>query len=94
MRKMFKIISMPVVLFLDILLAIAKGILYVAGGIMNLLTIFCLTAGVIGMVNELYSFMIIPSLISAFLLSPFGIQLVLIYLTANVELFRDWIREI
>lgn len=92
MCRFVKILLMPMLLILNILLVIAKGILYVAGGLMNLAAIICVFAVVIGLLNPLYSFMVIPALISAYLLSPFGIQLIAIFLTVNVELLRDWVQ--
>lgn len=94
MRTLLKIFLMPVILLLNILLMIAKGILYVAGGVMNILAIVCVIAAIVGLTNSLYSDMVTPALISAFLLSPFGVQLVAIFLTVNVELLRDWIKAI
>lgn len=94
MRTLLKIFLMPIVLLLNVLLMFAKGILYIAGGIMNILAIICVIAGIVGLTNDLYSYMIVPSFLSAFLLSPFGIQFIAIFLTVNVELLRDWVKAI
>ena len=94
MRVLFKIGLMPIVLLLDLLLMIFKGFLYITGGIINVLAVLCLIAGIVGVTNDLYSYMVAPAFISAFILSPFGIQLVAVFVTVKVENLRDWLNAV
>ncbi len=92
LRNLLKITLLPVILTLNIFLYLAKGILYVVGGMMGLLAIICLVAVMVGIFNNMYSFMVLPALISAYLLSPIGLPLIAVFITAHIELFRDWIK--
>ncbi len=67
LRIVGKIILLPVITVTNIFLYFTKGMLYVVGGIMGLLSIICVMAGVIGITNELYRYMVIPAFISAYL---------------------------
>ena len=94
MRIIIKTLLIPIVIILSILITISKAFIYLAGGIMNILAFICLIAVAIGITNDLYSYMVLPALISCFLLSPLGIQFLSIIIVVNVELFRDWIKTI
>lgn len=94
MRILLKIILFPIILLLTILLALSKGILYIGGGIMGLLAMLFGVIGIGGMITGDYKSVGIPALVFAWLLSPFGLPLLAAFIIANVELFRDWLREI
>ena len=94
MRALLKIMLLPIVLILNIVLLLAKGIIYVAGGIMGVLSIVCLLAAFAGITNDSYGYMVTPALITALLLSPVGLPLIAVFLTANLEIFKDWVKAI
>ncbi len=93
-RILIKIALSPLLLFLNIILLICKAILHIAGGIMGVMSMICVLSVIASVLMGSYEYMIIPMLILAFLLSPFGIPMIGIFITASIELTRDWIREI
>lgn len=93
-RIPIKIVLSPLLLFLNIILLICKAILHIASGIMGVLSMLCVLSVVASVLIGSYEHMIIPMLILAFLLSPFGIPMIGIFITASIELTRDRMREI
>lgn len=94
LKIILKILLSPVVLLLSVVLLAAKGALYVVGGISGVLAIIFGIYGIYCLFDEVYRWSATPALISAFLLSPLGIPLVAVIIIGNLELFRDWLREI
>ncbi len=94
LRILLKILLTPIVLLLSLLLLILKGMLYIAGGLGILLAIVFALFGIYCLFDEVYRWSAVPALISAFLFSPIGIPLVGVFVIANLELFRDWLKNI
>lgn len=94
LKVLLKILLTPIVLLLSLILLILKGVLYVAGGLGMLLAIVFAVFGIYCLFDEVYRWSAAPALISAFLVSPIGIPLVGVFVIANLELFRDWLRDI
>ena len=94
LKILFKILLTPIVILLSLLILILKVILYIAGGFGILLAIPFALFGVYCLFDEVYRWSAAPALISAFLVSPFGIPLVGVFVIANIELFRDCLKNI
>lgn len=94
MKLLLKIMLFPVTFTLTIVLAICKFILCVGGGILGLFALLFLVIGIGGIITADYQMVGIPALVFAYLLSPFGLPLIGVFIVANIELFRDWIRTL
>ncbi len=94
MRIILKIFLFPITLALTILLALSKAVLYIGGGILGILAILFLIIGIGGCITGDAQPVGIPALVFAWALSPFGLPLIAVFIIANLELFRDWLRDI
>ena len=94
MKLLLRILLFPITFTLTILLAISKLILCVGGGVLGLVALLFFVIGIGGMITADYQTVGIPALIFAYLLSPFGLPLIGVFIIGNVELFRDWLREL
>lgn len=94
MRILLKIVLFPITLILTIALLVAKAVLYVGGGILGVVAILFLIIGIGGCITGDAQPVGIPALIFAWALSPFGLPLIAVFIIANVELFRDWLKAI
>ena len=93
MRWILKIILFPVILLLSILISILKFLLVVGISILSILSfITALSSFAALFYNDLKLFFIV--LVMAFIISPFGLPYLAMWIVAHIEVLRDKLKEI
>ena len=93
MRWIIKIILFPIILLLSILISFLKFIISVSGmilGILSFLVVLCSIAAFVHKDTTTF----IQVLIIAFLISPYGLPKIALWVTAYIEFARDRLKEI
>ena len=93
MRWIIKIILFPIILLLSILISFLKFIISVSGmilGILSFLVVLCSIAAFVQKDTTTF----IQVLIIAFLISPYGLPKIALWVTAYIEFARDRLKEI
>lgn len=93
MRWIIKIILFPIILLLSILISFLKFIISVSGMILGILS-FLVVLGSIAALVQKDTTIFIQALIIAFLISPYGLPKIALWVTAYIEFARDRLKEI
>ncbi|AXI26709.1 hypothetical protein CG018_04435 [Gemella sp. ND 6198] len=93
MRWIIKIILFPIILLLSILISFLKFIISVSGMILGILS-FLVVLGSIAALVQKDTTTFIQALIIAFLISPYGLPKIALWVTAYIEFTRDRLKEI
>ena len=93
MRWIIKIILFPIILLLSILISFLKFIISVSGMILGILS-FLLVLGSLAALIQKDATAFIQALVIAFLISPYGLPKIALWVTAYIEFARDRLKEI
>ena len=93
MRWIIKIILFPIILLLSILISFLKFIISVSGMILGILS-FLVVLGSIAALVQKDKTIFIQALIISFLISPYGLPKIALWVTAYIEFARDRLKEI
>lgn len=88
MRILLKILLFPITLALNILLGISKFVF--GGGLLSVLS-FVLGIGIIIVASFSQA---VPAFIAGYLLSPWGLPMIGVWIIARVEYFNDWLKGV
>ena len=88
MRCILKIILFPIILLLSILISFLKFIISVSGMILGILS-FLVVLGSIAALVQKDTTTFIQALIIAFLISPYGLPKIALWVTVYIEFARD-----
>ena len=89
MRWVLKIILFPIILLLSILIAFLKYIIRVSGMILGIISFLVFIGAVACFIQK-----DIVALLLAFLLSPYGLPKIALWITAYLEVAKDTLKEI
>ena len=93
MRWALKIILFPIILILLILIAFLKFIIKVSGMILGIISFLVFIGAVACFVQkEMATGMVV--LLLAFLISPYGLPKIALWITAYLEVAKDTLKEI
>ena len=93
MRWIIKIILFPIILLLSILISFLKFIISVSGMILGILSFLVVLGSITALVQK-DTTTFIQVLIIAFLISPYGLPKIALWVTAYIEFARDRLKEI
>lgn len=93
MRTLLKIILLPITLVMNILLGISKFVLVFGGGLLGVLSFVLFILG-IGIIVVASFSQAIPAFIAGYLISPWGLPMVGVWIIARVEYFNDWLKSV
>ncbi|MGJ0987104.1 CD1845 family protein [Thomasclavelia ramosa] len=93
MKWVLQIILFPIILLLSILIAFLKVIIKVSGMILGILS-FLVFIGAVACFIQKDTTTGIEALIVAFLISPYGLPKIALWITAYLEVARDILKEI
>ena len=93
MRCIIKIILFPIILLLSMLISFLKFIISVSGMILGILS-FLVVLGSIAAFVQKDTTTFIQALIIAFLISPYGLPKIALWVTAYIEFAKDRLKEI
>ena len=93
MRCSLKIILFPIILLLSILISFLKFIISVSGMILGILS-FLVVLGSLAALIQKDAITFIQALVIAFLISPYGLPKIALWVTAYIEFARDRLKEI
>ena len=93
MRWIIKIILFPIILLLSILISFLKFIISVSGMILGILS-FLVVLGLIVALVQKDTTTFIQALIIAFLISPYGLPKIALWVIAYIKFTRDRLKEI
>lgn len=93
MRWIIKIILFPIILLLSILISFLKFIISVSGMILGILS-FLVVLGSIAALVQKDTNTFIQALIIAFLISPYVLPKIALWVTAYIEFAKDRLKEI
>lgn len=93
MRLLLRIIIFPITLILSILIAFSKFIVTIGGTILGLLS-FLVIIGALACFIQSEVKLGIEALIIAFLISPYGLPKIAMWLVAYLEYGKDRLKEI
>lgn len=93
MRWIIKIILFPIILLLSILISFLKFIIRVSGMILEILLFLVVLSSIAALVQK-DTTTFIQALIIAFLISPYGLPKIALWVTAYIEFARDRLKEI
>lgn len=94
MRILFKIMLAPFVMLFSFAIFLFDKIFGLVAGIAMMLSVMFAIFGVIFIFNPVYNWSVIPTFLTAFLLSPMGIPLIGGILLVTAENLRDWLKAI
>ena len=93
MRWILKIILFPIILLLSILISFLKFIISVSGMILGILSFLVVLGSIVALVQK-DTTTFIQALIIVFLISPYGLPKIALWVTAYIEFARDRLKEI
>ncbi|MFX3645328.1 CD1845 family protein [Streptococcus suis] len=93
MKWVLKIILFPIILLLSILTSFLKFIISVSGMILGILS-FLVVLGSIAALVQKDTTTFIQALIIVFLISPYGLPKIALWVIAYIEFARDRLKEI
>ena len=93
MRWTWKIILFPIILLLSILISFLKFIISVSGMILGILSFLVVLGSIVALVQK-DTTTFIQALIIAFLISPYGLPKIALWVIAYIEFARDKLKEI
>lgn len=93
-RTLLKIVLAPFILLFSLAIFIFNKVFGLVAGIAMMLSVIFVIFGVIFIFNPVYNWSVIPTFITAFLLSPIGIPLIGGVLLVTAENMRDWLKTI
>lgn len=93
MRTLLKIILLPITLVLNILLGISKFVLVFGGGLLGVLSFVFFILGISIIIVASFS-QAIPAFIVGYLISPWGLPMIGVWIIARVEYFNDWLKGV
>lgn len=93
MRWILKTILFPIILLLSILISFLKFIISVSGMILGILS-FLVILGSLAALIQKDTTTFIQALVIAFLISPYGLPKIALWVTAYIEFARDRLKEI
>ncbi len=93
-RIPLKIVLVPFLLIFSFALFLFEHIFGLIAGVGMILSIVFGVFGIYCVCDPVYRWSAAPALISAFLISPFGIPLIGGVLLVGAENFRDWLKKI
>ena len=93
MRWALKIILFPIILILSILIAFLKFIIKVSGMILGIIS-FLVFIGAVACFIQKDMATGIAALLLAFLISPYGLPKIALWITAYLEVAKDTLKEI
>lgn len=93
MKILLKIALLPITLALNILLGISKFVLVFGGGLLGVLSFVLFILGIGTIIVAGFS-QAIPAFIAAYLISPWGLPMIGVWLIARVEYFNEWLKGI
>ena len=88
-----EIILFPIILLLSILISFLKFIISVSGMILGILSFLVVLGSIAALVRK-DTTTFIQALIIAFLISPYGLPKIALWVTAYIEFARDRLKEI
>lgn len=93
MKILLKIVLLPITLALNILLGISKFVLVFGSGLLGVLSfvLFALGIGIIIVAGFSQAF---PAFVAGYLISPWGLPMIGVWLIARVEFFNEWLKAI
>ncbi len=93
-KSFIRILLFPVIVILNIMIALGNVILSLFSGITGFLFLVSLLCVVVAITNSNYQYMLGSALLSAVVLSPIGIPLVGTLFITTIEMFKDWLKVI
>lgn len=93
MRTVLKIILLPITLVLNILLGISKFVLVFGGGLLGVLSFVFFVLGIGTIIVAGFS-QAIPAFVVGYLISPWGLPMIGVWIIARVEYFNDWLKGV
>ncbi len=94
MKVLLKILLFPVTLILNILLGMSKFVLFFGSFFLNILAFFFFLGAIISLFSGDLISIGLPLLFMGYLLSPWGLASVGIWLIAKVEGFNNWLKTV
>ena len=95
MRILLKILLFPITLALNILLGFSKFVLVFGGGLLGVLSFVLFVFGIIIAIMPMAGFSeAIPAFIIGYLISPYGLPMMGVWIIAHVEYFNDWLKSV
>lgn len=92
MRVLLKIVLFPIALVLNILLGMAKFVLFYGGALLNILSFLFFVLGVISLCTNAELTVWLPALLFGYAISPWGLPMAAARIVAMVECFNDWLK--
>ena len=92
MRLILKILLAPVMLVLAFLIWLCTLTLHISAVLLNVLSVLLVLVSVFCFIDHNVINGVIE-LVAAFLLSPYGLQMIGAWLVAQLHLLRDWMKE-
>ena len=93
MRILLKILLFPITVALNILLGISKFVFVFGGGLLSVLSFVLFVLG-IGIIIVASFSQAVPAFIAGYLLSPWGLPMIGVWIIARVEYFNDWLKGV
>lgn len=94
LRILLRVTLTPFILLFSFALFIFEQLLCLIAGIGAIFSVIFAVYGIWCIFDPVYSWSAPPALISAFLISPFGVPLVGEFIIVGAESFRDWLKAI
>lgn len=92
MRLILKILLAPVMLVLAFLIWLCTLTLHISAVLLNVLSVLLVLVSIFSFINHDVKNGVIE-LVTAFLLSPYGLPMLGAWLVAQLHLLRDWMKE-
>lgn len=92
MKFILKILLAPVMLILAFLIWLCTLTLHISSVLLNILSVLLVLVSVFCFIDHNVINGVIE-LVAAFLLSPYGLQMIGAWLVAQLHLLRDWMKE-